>query len=113
MTHQAVKNKNEGKRVQALLVRRLGGKNVGTIENQDGSHPIWSIEIKKRKTFIGVGFMEQAIRNSPEGKTPLVVVHQTGQRHDNDLVMMRLGDFEDWFGRVYAEKIREKDNGKR
>ena len=107
MTHQAVKNKNEGKRIQKYLVERLGGKNVGTIEPQDGSHEIWSIEVKKRATFIGSTFMAQAIKNCPEGKTPLVVVHVKGQRHNEDLVMLRLKDFEDWYGSLNAEKIKE------
>lgn len=42
--------------------------------------------------------MEQAIRNFPEGMIPLVVVHNTGSKHSNDLVIMRLSDWLDWFG---------------
>jgi hypothetical protein len=29
-----------------------------------------------------------------------VVLHETGRRHDNDLVLVRFGDFVEWFGEV-------------
>jgi hypothetical protein len=54
--------------------------------------------VKDRKAFVGAGFMAQAIRNCPQGKTPLVIVHVTGARHNGDLVMMRLRDWQDWYG---------------
>ena len=44
--------------------------------------------------------MAQAVRNAPDGKVPLVIVHVSGCRHTGDLVMLRLGDFEDWFGKI-------------
>ena len=42
--------------------------------------------------------VEQAQRNADDGGVPLVVLHETGRRHDNDVVLMRLADFERWFG---------------
>jgi hypothetical protein len=42
--------------------------------------------------------MDQAVRNAPPGKTPLVVVHVQGKRHDKDLVVIRLADWIDWHG---------------
>ena len=102
---QCNSNKKAGRAYQSYVARRLGGKSVGTIELQDIEHPIWSIEVKKRKAFSGKKFMEQAVRNAPENKTPLVVVHVTNDNHDNDLVMMQMIDFEDW----YVAKTEEED----
>jgi len=93
-------NKRAGRAYQQKMAKRLGGKSVGTIEGQDIEHAIWSIECKKRKSFVGQSFMDQAVRNCPEGKTPLVIVHVTGQRHESDLVMMRLKDWEDLYGKA-------------
>jgi len=93
-----VANKRAGRKYQTYLANRLGGKSVGTIEHQDIEHPIWSIEAKKRKAFLGKKFMQQAVKNAPEDKTPIVIVHVTGDSHDDDLVMMRLKDFEEWYG---------------
>lgn len=74
--------------------------NVGTLGGEDGKHPIFSAELKKCKAFRGNAFMEQAIRNCPNEKVPMVVVHTTGRNHNDDLVIIRLRDFEDLYGRV-------------
>lgn len=39
--------------------------------------------------FIGLTWMRQAEANCPDGKLPIVVVHQMGARHQQDLVMIR------------------------
>jgi hypothetical protein len=93
-------NKRAGRKYQSYLANRLGGKSVGTIEPQDISHPIWSIEAKKRKTFAGQKFMQQAVKNCPADKTPIAIVHITGDSHNDDIVMMRLKDWEEWYGRI-------------
>ncbi len=33
-----------------------------------------------------------------DGKLPIVVLHPKHKRHDDDLVLLRLRDFESWFG---------------
>ena len=87
------------------MAKRLGGKSVGTIEGQDISFDDslvdkpWSIEVKHRKKFVGNTFMNQAIKNAPVGKTPLVIVHELNQRFDNSLVLIRLKDWEEWYGK--------------
>ena len=101
-------NKHAGRKFQAHIAGKLGGKSVGTIEGQDVEHPLFSIECKKRKAWAGVAFMEQCVRNCPEGKTPLVIVHVTGQRHENDQVIMRFSDFEEWHGKVMTFKIADE-----
>jgi hypothetical protein len=93
-------NKRAGRLYQTYIAQKLGGKSVGTIEGQDVEHPLYSIECKKRKAFIGQKFMEQCVRNCPRGKIPLVIVHVTNQRHEDDFVMMRLADFEERFKNI-------------
>ena len=93
-------NKQAGRKYQAKIAKRFGGKSVGTIEGQDVEHNIFSIECKKRKAFIATGWMQQTVRNCPADKTPLLIVHVTGERHKNDMVIMRLEDFEAWYGKL-------------
>ncbi len=100
-------NKHAGRKFQSHIAKVLGGKSVGTIEGQDIEHPIWSIECKKRKAFAGQPFMDQCVRNCPKDKTPLVIVHITGERHENDLVMMRFADWQEWHGRIECCKIAD------
>jgi hypothetical protein len=103
--NRAVSNKNAGRKYQRRIAKRFGGKSVGTIEGQDIEHPVFSMECKKMKTFpswfIGknkngkeTGLWAQTLRNCPEGKIPLALLHMTGQKHEEDIVLMRLGDFE-------------------
>lgn len=89
------RNKRQGRKVQSELARITGGKSVGTIEGQDISYQSkpWSVEAKHRSTFVGNTFMEQAKRNAPKGKIPIVIVHTKNQRYKDALVMVRL---EDW-----------------
>ena len=100
MTNQAIKNKHRGKAVQKRVVESLGGKNIGTLGGEDGEHSIWSIEVKSRLKFVGEKFMKQCEANCKKDKTPLLIVHLINQRLENDLVIMRRGDFDDWFGKL-------------
>jgi len=36
----------------------------------------------------------------PESRLPIAVLHQTGARHGDDVVLVRLQDWCDWFGPV-------------
>ena len=95
MVKQVIRNKRQGRKVQSVLAQLTGGKNVGTIENQDISfvNKPFSIEAKHRKVFIGNTFMEQAERNAPEGKIPIVMVHTKGKRFNKSLVMIHLDEW--------------------
>lgn len=44
----------------------------------------------------------QARANAPDARLPVVILHQVGARHDSDLVVLALGDFEEWFGVAQA-----------
>lgn len=54
-----------------------------------------SIEVKTRKTLPAWlhEAMRQSERNAITGTTPVVVLHQIGQRYDDDLVVLRMRDF--------------------
>ncbi len=93
-------NRDRGKRTEQAVAGLLNGKRLGLLGSEDVSAGPFSIEVKDRMTFAGASFMAQAVRNCPTGKTPLVVVHVTGKRHESDLVMIRLSDWIDWFGKL-------------
>lgn len=105
----ARRNRGRGKRNEKALADRLGGKREGIFGGEDISMGLFSVEAKSRKQFVGQGFMEQAERNCPKGKVPLVIVHILNQRRSNDLVMMRLSDFEDHYGKAEDEKNLGED----
>lgn len=96
-------NRRRGKRTEAAIAKRLGGKRLGILGNDDVQAGLFSIEVKDRVKFVGTGFMAQAVRNCPEGRTPLVIVHTTGTRHEGDLVMMRMTDWIDWHGGLISK----------
>jgi hypothetical protein len=33
----------------------------------------------------------------------VVVLHELGQRHDNDLVVMRMRDYAEWYGAIEVQ----------
>lgn len=103
--NQVVSNKKAGRKYQRKMAIRLGGKSVGVIEGQDISHPVFSIECKKfnklpawligeGKKAKGDGLWRQCLRNCPKEKIPIALVHTTSSSHDDDIVIMRLEDFE-------------------
>ena len=80
------------------MAKLLNGTRRGILGGHDIDAGPWSVEVKDRVRFVGSAFMQQAVRNCPDGKTPLVVVHVTGSRHQDDLVMIRLADWLDLYG---------------
>jgi hypothetical protein len=102
-------NRDRGKRCEADIAVRLSGRRMGVMGAHDVEAGPFAVEVKSRVAFVGTGFMAQAARNCPTGKTPLVVVHLTGTRHEGDLVMMRMCDWQEWFGKLTV--MREVQNG--
>lgn len=43
----------------------------------------------RKERFVGNTYMNQAESNCPDAKAPIVVVHTTGKRHENDIVVIR------------------------
>ena len=95
----ANENKRSGRALQSEVAKNWNGKNTGTLGGEDVEHPIFSIECKhrNRRTELQT-FLEQAERHCPPDKTALVVFHQKGQRHAQDLVVLRRKEFEELFG---------------
>lgn len=87
------KNRLRGKRNEKALAKKLGCDRVGIFGKEDLKHSKYSFECKSRKTFVADSWMGQAIKNCPEGKIPILIVHKLGKHHDNDLIIMRLSDF--------------------
>ncbi len=106
------------KHTERAVARALGGERASK-HGQGESTPdvltsAYAVEVKHRKELPAwlKEAMAQSVRNAPEGKLPLVVLHESGCRHGEDLVMMRLADFRDWFGGAPGEtagNAREAD----
>jgi len=92
-------NRDRGKAAERAVALALGGMRIGTLSGEDVHFDgPFSAEVKSRAGFVAAEWMDQAVRNAPPGKTPLVVVHVRGKRHDKDLVIIRLADWADWHG---------------
>ncbi len=77
--------------------RRLSGVrngNRGTATSDVDAGP-FAVECKSRKEIPAwlLDAMAQARRNAGD-RVPIVVLHQVGQHSDNDLVVMRMADFQ-------------------
>lgn len=74
---------------------------LGTQRKQSGEPgadvvtALWSIECKswRRLPARVVAALQQAERSATRGKTAAAVLHQVGDRHDADLVVLRWRDF--------------------
>ena len=90
------------KRAERAVAKRLGGQRVGNSgrNTQDVSHEWLSIEVKTRKLLPAWlrGALQQARANAPADRLPVAILHQIGIRHDDDLVVMTMADFQAWFG---------------
>lgn len=87
-------NRQRGKNTERAIAKLTGGKRVGILQGEDISHPVYSIEVKDRVKFAGEKFLLQAERNCEQGKTPIAIVHIHNKRHSEDIILMRLKDFE-------------------
>jgi hypothetical protein len=84
------------------IAKRFGSARTGP-QGKEGPDVIteWlCIEAKERDQL--PAWLDDAIQQitacTPQDKLPVVILHGKGRRHDNDLVILRLKDFEDWFG---------------
>ncbi len=93
------------KRTEEAVASRLGGRRVPINGRQgaDVAHPLFSIEVKERRRPLPLEIrtaITQAVGAAFSDQLPIVVFHHRGDRHDEDLVMMRLCDFEQWAGKL-------------
>jgi len=90
------------KQNERAIARRLGGTRTGP-SGRSGPDVVtgWlAVEVKARKRLPMwlKSALQQARTGCPPTRLPLVVLHEVGARHDGDLVVMSLQDFEAWFG---------------
>ena len=85
------------KDVERALAKRLDGRRVGNTGHAtpDVLSDWLAAEAKTRKTLPQWLWdaVEQTVRNAPDGRLSLVVLHETHKRRDDDIVVMRLADF--------------------
>jgi hypothetical protein len=93
-------NRDRGKRAERAVAERLNATRIGTMGGADVVSDDWAIEVKSRKAFVAEKWMKQSTKNAKKGRTPLVVVHVQGKQHGDDLVLIRLKDWEAWMGEL-------------
>lgn len=88
------------KQAERRIAQILGGQRVPVSGRKRGDapdieHPTLSIEVKSRKSIPAwmENALEQAEAASRDGKTPIEVLHQDGQRYADALVVLRPSDF--------------------
>lgn len=80
------------------VARLLGGTRVGPSgqDTNDVDHPVLAIEVKYRSHLPAwaIECLEQARKaRRATGKIPIAVLAEKGRRNEDNLVVMRLGDF--------------------
>lgn len=84
------------KEVERKIAAKLGGRRVPITGRARGDapdieHPQLSIEVKSRKQLPNwlMDAMDQAEKAARDGKLPVVVLHQSGDRYDDAIVLIR------------------------
>ncbi len=89
---------------ERAVAKRVGGRRIGPTGRQgpDVVSAWLSIECKSRKALPAwlVNALQQARSGASETHLPLVILHQVGARHDDDLCVLSLADFTRWFGEL-------------
>lgn len=101
------------KRTERKVAAYYGGKRIPVTGRQRGDVPDiehdWiSFEVKHRQSVPEwiLDAMRQAIAAKGDEKLPVVVIHQSGTRHDNDLVVLTAYDFREWFCGGAVDKVK-------
>lgn len=90
--------KSTWKQHERRIAKRLGGERIPVADKRsktDVLHPWLSVECKHRKSLPKL--LHKAIQQATDAhpnKMPIGVLHELGQRSDNDYVVVRLLDFE-------------------
>lgn len=101
------------KRSERHIAALIGGRRVPVSgrargDQPDIEHPRLSVEVKTRVTLPAwlLGAMRQAEAASRDGRLPVVILHQSGDRYDDALCVMRLGDVAALLGELEDEPCR-------
>lgn len=88
------------KATERRIAAEVGGRRVpvsGRVrgDQPDIEHPLLSIEVKDRASLPGwlKDALAQARAAARDGRAPVVILHEKGQRHAGDLVLVGLEDF--------------------
>src|SRR5579883_356937 len=102
------------KKTERIVAQRLGGVRLpvnGRGNQPDVRHPWLAIEVKHRRTLPrwlkdGVIQARRAAASASIGQQlPIVVLHEHGSPHADDLVVLRLDDFEAWLGNATNDTL--------
>jgi hypothetical protein len=92
------------KKSELVIAKRLGGKRAGPTGKigSDVLHDWLAIEVKERKRKAAwlEDMLLQTTKAARPGQLPIVILHWLNARHNSDIVLLRLKDFEEWFGDV-------------
>ncbi len=68
-------------------------------------------EVRRRAALPGwlTDAVDRARRCSTESQLPVAVLHAQGERVEDSLVVMRLRDFEAWYGEIPAAWFSERE----
>jgi hypothetical protein len=92
------------KEAERQIARRVGGVRISNhalgLRTPDVESSWLSLEVKHRTRLpvLITDTMAQARRNATPGKLVAAVLHEEGQRYDDAVIMIRLGDWVEWFG---------------
>jgi len=90
------------KQTERRVAAALGGVRTGNrgTATADIEHDWLAVEIKhtSRPPQRVEAALIQAERAASDGQLPVAIIHTTGKRGSDDLLVMRLGDFAEWFG---------------
>lgn len=98
-------SKPDWKRTERKIAAQLGGRRVPVTgrargDAPDVAHEWLAIEVKHRATL--PGWLHDAMRQAEASKRgaqiPVAILHESGQPHAQDLVVIRLADFRQFFG---------------
>ena len=93
------------KATERAIAAMLGGHRIPITGRQRGDvadiqHPWLSPEVKHREHLPRWihDAMAQAVASAKSEQLPVVILHEKGARHRDDIISVRLGDWLDWFG---------------
>lgn len=106
------------KKTERMIASRLKGRRVPVTGRQRGdapdvAHDWLSIECKHRQEiphWLREALAQATASAAGTDKLPVAIIHESGKRHDSDLVVMTLAQFESWFGQAGAP-AGENPNG--
>jgi hypothetical protein len=103
------------KAAERAVARLLGGRRTplsGAAGGADVDAGWCSVEVKSRKRLPQwlTGALIQARRAARPGQLAVVVLHELGRQHREDLVVLTLSDFVDWFGPLAETGAEDGDD---